>query len=207
MAWIWNKEKDEILLFMLSEKPITEIAKKLKCTPMQVEYRLRKLGHGEFSLVSGTMRTKELAKILGVDFTTILRFIREEGLPAVRFFERGPTDTKYRFNYIYQHMFWDWADQNRHLLNFKLIKRGMLVPEPDWLDEAVKNETKAKRHQAYWTPEEDRIIWRAFYQEGLTQEAAGLLIGRSQKGVTKRLSYLRKQKFNEKRETHVTAIS
>lgn len=192
----WSVEEEQLLLDRLGDSTIPSIARKLGRTTESVVRKLEKLGYYDIAFQTGGFRTYEFAGFIGVDSKTIHRWIKEEGLPAKQLYKDGKNDQRNRYYYIYPDTFWRWAKVNKHLINFAKIERGVILPEPDWLDKqiALDRKQKAIKSQAFWTPEEDRLIWRLFYQEGLTQEEIGKRVGRTRRGVQKRLSVLRGKK-------------
>jgi predicted transcriptional regulator len=187
----WTNEENEILLESLGDCTITTITKRLGRTKGSIIHRLERLGLYDMALETGSFRTHEFAEIIGVDPTTVWRWIKEEDMPAKQLYKEGKKHNEGKYFYIFAHEFWRWAKKNKQLIPFKKIQRDVLIPEPDWLDEAIKEDKKAVRHQAYWTSEEDKLIHKFFYQEGMTQEEIGKKIGRSRRGVQRRLATLR----------------
>lgn len=185
----WTAEEDELVLDSLGNASIAFIAKRLGRSPGAVTKRLERLGVGNLSQEAGAYRTYELADILGVDPTTVLAWIQDKGLPAKRHHETKDDDRK-RYHHVFAEDFWKWAQDNPRSVHFGKIKRASLLPEPDWLDNAIASETKAPRHQAEWTTGEDRRLV-TYAREKKTQLQIGELLGRSRRAVQKRIAYLR----------------
>lgn len=189
----WTYADEQELLNRLGDTTIPRIATSLGRSIESVIRKLERLGYYDKAVETGAFRTYELADVIGVDPTTILRWIKEESLPAHRYYSEGKHDKRKRYHYVFPHEFWKWAKKNNSLINFHKLQRDVLLPEPEWLNEAIQNEKKAARTQAYWTADEDKQIFDMFYNKGMTQESIGRYIGRSRRAVQKRLSVLREQ--------------
>lgn len=189
----WTQEEDNYLLDELGNITISLMAKRLGRSKGSVENRLWYLGCTGIASSTGSFRVYEFAEILGIDPSTVRRWIKEEGLPAKQFYKNGNKDTKGRHYYIFPDEFWRWAKKHQDLVHFKKLQRGVLLPEPDWLEEAIRNDKKGAKYRVTWTEEEDKLVLRLYYKEGLTQESIGKRIGRSRKAVNKRLVVLREK--------------
>ena len=190
----WTKEEDQELLDLIGTSQINYISSKLGRTEEAIYRRLERVGVRDITQHTGRFSTWQLADILQVDPKTITRWIHEEDLPAKQLWKNRIKDSKRRHYYIAPHEFWKWAKTHQHLINFHTIKRKILLPEPNWLEYAIQQEKKAKRHQRLWTLKEDEFIWKAFYEKGMSQQEIGDHIGRSRRAVQRRLSRLRRQK-------------
>ena len=190
---IWTSEEDELLLDLLGVYRIAHIAKRLRRKPNAIYRRLKELGYSNLSEETGTLRTHKLAEIVGVDPSTIIHWIKAYGLPTVQFHKGHKEKNKNRYHYIFPQDFWDWAKEHPNVVHFRKIKRGELLPEPEWLDEFVRNEQKAIRTHREWTLGEDRRLKDMIINQKLTQEEAGKQLGRSRLAVQRRIEYLDKQ--------------
>ncbi|MDY0943851.1 hypothetical protein [Priestia megaterium] len=76
------------------------------------------------------------------------------------------------------------------------MPKNSLVPEPAWVDKQrdIDYLTRPRNENNKWNDEEDARLRRMFYGEGRTQKEIGELMGRSARGIQKRLDRLRKTK-------------
>jgi hypothetical protein len=190
----WTEDEEEQLVDRLGSANIPRISKGLGRSTESVIRKLERLGCYDKAAETGSFRTYEFANILSIDPTTIIRWIKKEGMPAKQFYRKGKLDKQNHYYYIFSDDFWKWANNNPDLINFKKIHRGILIPEPEWLEDAIKNEKKLIKNQSYWTTGEDKIVWDLFYQKGMTQDQIGDHVGRTRRAVQKRLATIRKQR-------------
>lgn len=201
----WTEEEDQVLLENLGTRSPAAIARRVKRPVGGVKRRMERLQCSHMGNHVGAFSTSELAYALGMEAKGMNRWIQEEDLPAHQIHQpkqNQKLESKYapkkRF-YIFSEEFWEWAETHKHLIPFKKMRRGLLLPEPEWLEEAIANDKKSRKHNNLWTPEEDAKLLHLFYTVGLTQVKIGEEIGRSRRGVQRRLDTLRKKQKEEQR--------
>lgn len=190
----WTEKDDEYLVRNYGIKKLSSIAKKLGRTEQAVEKRVGRLGLGGVRAHIANFTSYELAEALGVDPTTVHRWVEQQGLPY-----RMIRKESVNILTIEVDKFWKWASTHKRLLNFNRIEKGILIPEPAWVHEQRKIDCaqRPKHEGRPWTEEEDERLWNLFYQKGLTQREIGKLIGRSENGVQRRLTRIRCQRKNK----------
>lgn len=105
------------------------ISAKLKRTKFSLKQKAWELGLGPQRLATDKITAGELARVLGVDRSTIVyQWIKRYDLEAV---DLGAG--KKIFRMISIDTFWTWAEKNQHLFDASLIDPLVLGPEPDWL--------------------------------------------------------------------------
>jgi hypothetical protein len=187
----WTKEEDELLLDSLGTSTITSIATKLGRKSEAVIHRLETLGVYDLAAETGSYRTHEFAEIVGVDPSTILSWIKKQGLPSKQFYKKNAQKNQKRYHYIFPHEFWKWAENHKDLIHFGKIQRDVLIPEPEWLDEYIREETKGQRHQLEWTTGEDRRLIDLIINQKKTEREAGEALGRTGRSVQRRIKVMR----------------
>ncbi|WP_336769965.1 hypothetical protein [Bacillus bombysepticus] len=191
----WTKEDLDTIKKLYGVYTIPYIATTLRCEIGALEKKIEREGLSYAINYRGDVTAHLLAKILNVDSHTVLRWINNKGLPhtrKVRVHERESILIEVR-------VFWNWIHANQSLMNFSKMTRGELLPEPEWLEDAVKRDFHAipKKQKKPWTPEEDARIWQMFYVLNYTQEKIGELEGRSRRSVQKRLATIREKKASQ----------
>lgn len=194
----WTTEEDDKLLSLYSQFKSNEfIAKELGRTPYAIMRRLERLGASKHA-ETGTISANQLAKALNVDSKTITTHIKKKNLPAFKFRitkERKADNSPY---YIQIERFWKWAENNKDLYNWTRYERKSLLPEPDWLDEAIEQSKKIpKNRRKPWTSNEDKKLWHLYYEKGMLQKDIAKIMGRSVNGIERRLNRLRDKKLNK----------
>lgn len=195
----WTKEEDEMLKTHLGPRSPVAIARRVKRPVGGVKKRMERMQIADIALHMGALSTSEVAHALGMEAKAIYRWIMEEDLPARQIHQpsqnqkfEGKYAPKKRL-YVFSEEFWIWAETHKHLIPFKKMRRNLLLPEPEWLEEAIENDKKSRKHNNLWTPKEDAELLDLYYKKGLTQQQTAEKIGRSRRGVQRRLDTLRKR--------------
>ncbi|WP_205003579.1 sigma-70 family RNA polymerase sigma factor [Scopulibacillus daqui] len=92
--------------------------------------------------------------------------------------------------------FWEWAEKNKNLIDFRKIPKNILVPEPKWVDEQRRIDFKNRpsKRQRHWTSKEDDRLWQLFYIHQYTIKEIAEMMGRSKGSICGRIHRLRKLK-------------
>ncbi|OES45629.1 helix-turn-helix domain-containing protein [Domibacillus iocasae] len=178
----WTDEDVSFLQKRVGSCSLSAIAKQLKRSEAAVLLKLKKLGLGNTKNATGLLTGSELAEALNVDRKTIHYWVQFHGLEAtsrITCYER-------KFCLIDVNSFWKWAEQNQEKVNFSIIEKHALPPEPEWVDEARKIDT-GKTNKAYrrWTTKEIELLlkWR---KEGRSLKEIAAELGRSKISVERR---------------------
>lgn len=197
----WTPEQDDVLYEGVGVKTYEKMAETLGRSVEAVKRRIERLGLEDKHVATGTVSARELALIVGVDPTTVIRRWIPDGLVGVqKKLERG-VSKKHRPYFIYPEDFWKWAEKNKKRINFSKIERGVLIPEPDWFkEEWDKDFYIPNKTRKMWTDEEDDGVWKLYYEVGLPQKEIAEQMQRTQNSVEKRLKRLREKKITYKEE-------
>ncbi|MCX7610302.1 MAG: hypothetical protein N2043_01785 [Ignavibacterium sp.] len=193
----WTPEMDEFLYEYIGQRSYAYIAKKLGRTEKAIIRRAQKLGISNTHLMSGAISANQLALITNVSFKTITRIWIPLGLKAKRKSLNSNKVSQPRY-YIYPEDFWKWAEKNKDRVCFSKIQRGVLLPEPTWLDEEIQKEKQKlvnKRAMVRkWTKEEENQLMDLYYKQGKTQREVAQILNRSQRAIEKKISEIAKRK-------------
>lgn len=181
----WTEEEFDILYESVGKIKISSIAKKLNRKTTAVYYMMDKMGIANLKDRSSGITLNQLAKIIKIDNRAIKRWINTGLLKA----KNKTVLFTGRYYFIEISDFWKFARDNKDLLNFKKIERKALLPEPDWLELAVKQEVKRKKHRNIWTNEEDIQLQGLFYK-GLSYTEIASIMNRSYSGIAHRINRL-----------------
>lgn len=194
----WTKEEFEILYKNVGRKNVPAIAKEINRKATAVYYMMDKIGLTNIKDCTYKITLNQLAKIIKIDNRAIKRWI-DTGLLKAKYKALLFTGKCY---FIDINDFWKFAEKNKSLLNFKKIERKALIPEPNWLDDAVKNETKRKKHRDIWTNEEDIQLQALFYKL-LSYDEIARIMNRTYSSIAHRINRLCLTKFKIKRQNEV----
>ena len=180
----WTEEKIEYLKNSWGKTPIKKIAKNLNVTERSVATKASVIGLGNQIDYRGYITKTYLAKCLGSDSHKVDKFI-ENGLKTIN----SSTSTKFgRQKLIDINDFWEWAEQNKEMINFRKIERGLLLPEPTWLDEAMKQEYQFDK--TMWTIKEiKRLVF--LLNKDLSRSDIAKELNRTRSGVNAKIQLLR----------------
>jgi hypothetical protein len=187
----WTAEEDDYMIQRYGKQPLSFIAKKLERTTGAVEGRLNRLGVYGGKSNNGDLTTYDLAAELEVGVHAVYNWIQKYNLPCYQAMVKTRV-----FTMIEVRKFWKWAEENKERINWYRVSKNALIPEPEWVQQQrhydfIKRPQKENRN---WTAEEDAKIWKMFYSQRYTQKKIGEIMGRSAKGIQRRLDRLRKAK-------------
>jgi len=189
----WSEEEEEFLAEFYGEIPVYQIERKLDRRGITRKIEREKFGKGtEFK---GYFTASLLAKTLNVDSHTVINWVNKYDLPHKRrilHYER-------KYILIETSLFWKWAERNKELINFSKIERGVLIPEPDWLEEERRKDyfSIPRKKNKPWTADQDRELCYLRYKKGLMLKDIAKTLDRSYNAVQRRLKRL-KEKQEEK---------
>lgn len=151
---------------------LSAIARQLDRSDTAVLLKAKRMGLGNTKNATGFLTSSELAEMLNVDRKTVYNWIQFHRLEAT---SRITCYTR-KFYFIDVRSFWKWAEQNREKIDFNIIEKHALPPEPDWVDEARQTnaDKKIKTYKRWTTKEIDLLLkWK---KEGFSfKEIAGKL--------------------------------
>lgn len=119
----WRAEEIKLLQTLVGQRSVTAIAKELGRTPGAVSNKLSRLGLGATRKQTGMLTARELANKLGVTTKTVVSW-EEYGLKTVT----RVTRYKKQFILIKMKNFWEWAEQNKSLIDFTKLSKKIFQP-------------------------------------------------------------------------------
>ncbi|MED4285261.1 hypothetical protein P4679_25400 [Priestia megaterium] len=185
----WTEAEKEKLSELYGSFPIYTIEKRLNKRGIGNRVnKTKKYGRSVDNM--GFLTAHMLAKHLNVDAKVVLNWVNKKGLPH----KRTVTAYERKNILINPKQFWVWADENKKLLNFSKIERGVLLPEPEWLEQEIKKDyyNIPKRQRQPWTTEQERELCYLCYRKGLLYKEIGKILGRSENSIQRRISKLKK---------------
>ena len=182
----WTKEEDAYLLEQVSKNiSVDYIARKLGRTRTGVYTRMYKLGVANRKDNIGMYSINEIAKIIGIDNKTIIKW----GKLGLKLYKRNIGEKK--INFITAEDFWKFAKENKELIVFKRIEENSLLPEPEWVKEIRRTERNEVKYKKKWSKEEDERLIRLSKMQVPYSEIAKIM-KRNYSSITHRLSRLNK---------------
>lgn len=175
----WTEEDVYFLQKRIGDSSLSAIAKKLNRSETAVSLKLKKMGLRNTKHATGLLTASELAEALNIDRKTVHNWIQFHGLEAIS----RITCYKRKFVLINVHLFWEWAKQNQEKIDFSIIEKHALPPEPDWVDKARQTNT-AKKIKTYkrWTIKEIDLLLK-WKKEGFSFKEIAEKLDRSRVSV------------------------
>ncbi|MCI2256054.1 helix-turn-helix domain-containing protein [Domibacillus sp. PGB-M46] len=178
----WTEKDLYFLQKRVGNCSLSAIARQLDRSETAVSLKLKRMGLGNTKHATGLLTGSELAKALNVDRKTVYNWVQFYGLEAIS----RITCCERKFHLIDVHSFWNWAKHNQQKIDFSLIEKHALPPEPDWVEEA-RNTPAGKTIKTYtrWTTKEVELLlkWR---EDGWSFDEIGKKLNRSRISVERR---------------------
>lgn len=194
---LWTKEEIEYVRENLGRIKIDTIAKNLGRTKEAVISQIEKRKLGGALENTGMWTASDLARAFKIDNHVPVRWIKKEGLPAVKktMLEKG------KYWIVDPDKFWRWAKKNKHLINFAKLEPFDLLPQPEWVELERRRDARKipRRQQKPWTPEEDEQLI-ALMKSGYGNKEIAERLDRSEKAVQRRISRLRAKNIIPKKK-------
>ena len=178
----WTEKDIQYLQNRIGKYSLEKIAKKLNKTPKAVAIKAKRLGMGAINYLSDDVTARELGRAVGVDGKTIIRWVNNKGLKAVK----KKLSLKREFWRININDFWEWAEKNKDSIKWSRFEKNALGKEPCWVREARKQYLeKPQNMDRKWNKEQDKIL-KMYWDVGKTPEEIGTILNRSSTSIKRR---------------------
>ena len=80
--------------------------------------------------------------------------------------------------------FWNFAKDNPKLMKWEKFERGIIIPEPEWLDEEIEKymRNRYKNNDKKWSKMEDCLLIN-YYKKGIQLKEIGKLMGKTEYAI------------------------
>jgi len=179
----WTEKEKSTLEQYWAKLPPSQIAKMLGRGTDGVRRQAVKMGLGlRIRQVDG-ISANELYRVIAHETSNdCLRFFQHNGLKV----HRQPTDGKQTRAWVDYKTFWAWARKHVGLINFRLFERGLLGPEPKWMEEA-RLKAAGRIPPRRWTPGEEKKLRMEIQAQAFTGSELAAMHGRTEKGIQAKL--------------------
>ena len=187
----WTREEEEQLAEEWGMYSADAIAKRLGRTRNAVVVRVARLGLGAHLENSAMISFNVLIKALGFlgGYEWQLQKLTEAGL---KIHMQRVKDCAFRMVDIDE--FWEFAENNKHLIDFSRLEENALGAEPDWVKakrtEDFKRKCVVKPHNAKWTEAEDKELLRLLRTYRYTYPEIADRLRRSEGAIQRRVNDL-----------------
>lgn len=187
----WTREEEEQLAEEWGMYSADAIAKRLGRTRDAVIVRVARLGLGAHlensAMISFNVLIKELGFLGGYEW--LLQKFTESGL---KIHMQRVKDCSFRMVDIDE--FWEFAENNKHLIDFSRLEENALGAEPAWVKakrtEDFKRKCAVKPHNAKWTEAEDKELLRLLRTYRYTYPEIAERLRRSEGAIQRRVNDL-----------------
>ena len=155
----WTAEDVAFLEDNWGSKSIKAIAKSQKRSIDAIKLKARKLGLGDASHHFDGITVSQLSQVIQTNYSLILNWIEKYNFPV----KEKVFSVSGRVRVVTFQDFWKWAKENKEMIDFTRIDRGILGPEPDWV-ESKRNADKMRKvyipqpHNTPWSSREIGLL-------------------------------------------------
>lgn len=165
----WTEQEEKYMKRYYLHQPSEMTAKKLNRSIYSIRRKAAKMGLNHYT---DQLSAKTLAKCFNCDVSVILRWIQKYGLPARKVVCK--TQTRYS---VSPNDFWQWAENNKNLINWARYEAKSILPEPEWVREEIRNYKTPMSRKKYTEEEKEKI--RVLLKKGMNYKQISEEIGRS----------------------------
>lgn len=189
----WSEEDLELLMELYGNVGMNILMKRLQRTESAIQFKaLEVLGSADMCYIGGLMSGPQIADALSVGRSTVLLWVNKRGLPARYLTRVSGRSTENQHIFIEPTDFWNWLKNNKDRVNFARIKRGVILPEPDWLDEEIKKVPFLNKRKS-WTKEEEEYAY-FLYEGGMNYQDIADKLDRPPRSVVSKLGRIKEKK-------------
>lgn len=187
MGMKWTEAEKQYLADNWGTISLKTIAKNLGRSEAAVTNMKVRMGLGAFLDSGGYVSYCQLLKALyGLDNAQCAYRIlkRGGGIPV-----RKKRVNRCTFRIVYLDEFWEWAEENKNLLDFSKLEENALGAEPDWVKRKRKLDYQiAGRYiTAPWTEAEDKRLDRLVREGRYTVDQLSDIFHRTEQAVKRRI--------------------
>jgi hypothetical protein len=181
----WSQEEVDYLEEKWGNVSLDYIAKKLDRSRASIQLKARRLGLGDSRLCGDKISLNQFSKATGISVYTIKERWVKYGFKMSITKSRKLNIAKIDLN-----KFWEWAENNKILINFAKWEEGILGAEPDWVKEKRKadymNPSKVDWNRK-WTPKEDKLLEQQLKLYRYTYKDLAEQFNRTESAVKRRI--------------------
>ena len=165
----WTEQEEKYLKRYYLHQPSETTARKLNRSIYSARRNASKMRLPHYT---DQLNAKTLAKCFDCDVSVILRWIQKYGLPVRKVVCKNQT----RYS-VSANDFWEWAENNKNLINWSRYEQKSIIPEPEWVREEIRNYKTPMSRKKYTEEEKEKI--RFLLKKGMNYKKISEEIGRS----------------------------
>lgn len=182
----WSEEEIDYLENNWGQQSINAISQKIKRSESSIMTKIHRLNVGSFSLNSSYIGLNILINCIYGNYPggAKVKQLIDNGLKVV-----NKKINKGTIRMVNIDDFWQWAEDNQHLLNFKNFEENILGKEPSWVKEKRKRDfINYKKYNSYgkWSSEDlDKLM--KYKELGFSLLKMAEELGRSTEAVRRKM--------------------
>lgn len=192
---LWTKGEEEILINNLGKMSYGAIGKKVGKTAKAVRQKKVRMGLGDPKNALDYITVDYLSKNIGTNAYIIRRWGKENGLKITH----NIIAYKQRVSRIKITDFWEWAEKNQELINWRGFENGNLGIEPEWTKEARKKYTRTR---IQWNAEKERLL-ESYVNIGLSWEQIAENFKGTKNAVRTKYNYIIRERIKNKKKINI----
>lgn len=171
----WEQEEVDYLILWYERTSCKRIAQILNRTVISVKKKAESIGLNTY--LTDALRARQLCQAFNIDPRVVHRWTKKFDLPMRKENHGG------QFYYkITVENFWIWAEGHKDIIPWHQYEKGSLIPEPDWLKDAIKNAAIPVKHRVKFTPLEIANI-KYLKQRGKSISEISNEVGRTNQSI------------------------
>lgn len=184
----WTKEELEYLEDSWGKTTIQGIADKLDRTYSSIINKARILRLGDPLTHMDGITVSRLAKEIGLEYKLVMNWAEKYGFPA----KQKRLAKQRKVWYVKYEDFWEWADNNRQMIDFTRFDKYALGSEPEWANEKRMADFNKKRfvpkpHNTPWSAGDLNKLLTLVKKPNMTYPEMSRILQRTHGAIKRRL--------------------
>lgn len=184
----WTEEEVHYLQEKWGTSSIKNISRRLNRSISAVRLKAFRIGLNDAKLHFDGITLNQLAMALNKSYSILKNWIKQYDLPV----KRKIFAIENEILVISYDDFWNWAEQNKQMIDFSRLERLSLGPEPNWVDEKrradqIRKLHISKPHNTPWSKSDDEKLKWLLNKFKYTYPEIAAELNRSQAAVKRRI--------------------
>ncbi|MYL45032.1 hypothetical protein GLV94_05205 [Virgibacillus halodenitrificans] len=187
----WTPEEIYFLEDSWGTISIKGIAKKLDRSVNSIKLKAQRIGLDDARLHFDGITVHQLADVLNISYSLIKRWIQIHNFPA----RKKIFSSEHKVWVVSYQKFWEWAENNKQMIDFSRLERNILGAEPEWVEEKrkadiINNRIIKKSHNIPWSSGEDKKLSALLKSYKYTYPQIAKELRRSESSIKRRIQEL-----------------
>jgi hypothetical protein len=184
----WTNEEEIYLQDKWGIISIKGIAKSLGKSIQSVKLKAQRMGLGDARFSYEGITLNQLSKAINISYGILTHWVDLYDFPA----RKKVFAISNKVLVVQYKDFWKWAEKNRQMLDFTRIEKGILGPEPVWVEskrnaDLIKKRKIKKSVNDPWTEEEENILKGMLNAYKYTYPEIAQRLNRSEGAIKRRI--------------------